>query len=176
MKYPIVQSSVSHEASPSESGYGFHWQTSWKLFGLPLCCISFGRNSSGRARIAKGWISIGKIAVGLIAIGQFSLGIISLGIVGVGLIAVGQVAAGILFGLGQISTGIMAIGQVVIGHFGLGQIGWATYLWSQNWTDMEAVAAFSSVRMMILNEGGIEFGEVMRGAIDWGTDWLKSVF
>ena len=162
--------------SVHENGYGFQWETSWRLFGFPLICISFGRNSSGRSRVAKGWLSIGKFAVGIIAIGQFSLGLISIGILGVGLICAGQLAFGIVFGFGQVATGVMAIGQVVAGMYGLGQIGWATYIWSQTWTDMEAVSIFSTARMMILNEGGIGLEEVIRGGIDWGVDGLKSLF
>lgn len=175
MKTPQGRS-TSHNAVPSGGqGYGFQWETSWRFLGLPLICVRFGRDASGRSRVARGWLSIGKFAVGLIAIGQFSLGILSVGIFGAGVIAAGQVALGVVLGFGQVATGLMAIGQVVVGMYGLGQIGWATYIWSQTWTDMEAVSIFSTARMMILNEGGIGLEEVIRGGIDWGLDGIKAL-
>ena len=176
MKTPQGRSS-SHNVLPSMvGGYGFQWETSCRFLGLPLICVRFGRDASGRLRVARGWLSIGKFAVGLIAIGQFSLGLLSVGLFGAGLIAVGQLALGVVLGFGQVATGVLAIGQVVVGMYGLGQIGWATYIWSQTWTDMEAVSIFSTARMMILNEGGIGLEEVIRGGIDWGLDGFRALF
>jgi hypothetical protein len=70
----------------------------------------------------------------------------------------------------------MAIGKVVCGLYGLCQVGWAKYMWSPGRTDMEAVSMFYTVRMMLLNEGGISFGEVIRGGYEWGSKWLRSLF
>ncbi len=163
-------------SEPTGASGGYHFQTGWNILGIPLVCIAFGRNEAGRAIVAKGIIAIGKVSFGLISVGQFSLGILSIGQFGLGLIAFGQVACSVFLGIGQVSTGMLSIGQFAVGLYCLGQIGWGKYIWSQGWTDMEAVALFSTIKMMILNEGGIGLDEVIRGGIDWGKDALKSAF
>ncbi len=121
-------------------------------------------------------MAVGQFAYGGIVIAQFGAGIVTLSQFAVGLLAFGQLALGILLGLGQISSGVMAIGQVVCGLYGLCQVGWAKYMRSPGRTDMEAVSMFYTVKMMILNEGGISFGEVVRGGYQWGAKWLMSIF
>ncbi|MBI4962003.1 MAG: hypothetical protein HY913_01880 [Desulfomonile tiedjei] len=133
---------------------GFEWKTRASLFRLPLICISYGYDSEGRTRVAKGWLAIGQFAFGGIVIGQFGAGILAFGQFAVGLFSFGQVALGLLVAVGQISCGLFAVGQVVVGVYGLGQIGWAKYLWSQWRTDMEAVSMFSTIKMILLREGG----------------------
>lgn len=163
-----------NESKPTGTSCGYHFQTGWNILGIPLVCIAFGRDEAGRARVAKGIIAIGKVSFGLISVGQFALGVLSIGQFGLGLIAVGQVALSVLLGVGQFSTGVLSIGQIAVGLYCLGQIAWGKYIWSQGWTDMEAVALFSTIKMMLLNEGGIGLDEVIRGGIDWGKDALKS--
>jgi hypothetical protein len=162
--------------SPVPPSKGFEWRTRASIFGFPLICIAFGRDPNGRLRIARGLLAIGQFAYGGIVIAQFGEGIVTLSQFAVGLLAFGQLALGILLGLGQVSTGVMAIGQVVCGLYGLCQIGWAKYMWSPDRTDMEAVSMFYTVKMMILQEGGISLGEVIRGGYEWGRRWLISLF
>ncbi|MEW6348597.1 MAG: hypothetical protein AB1646_06010 [Thermodesulfobacteriota bacterium] len=133
----------------SGQGGGFEWKTRLGLFGIPLICVSFGRDHRGRARIATGFVAIGRYAVGGIAIGQVGVGVISLGQLALGIGAFGQLAAGALVGFGQLAMGTYAVGQIVAGVYGRGQMGWATYLWSPARTDMEAVAMFGHVEWLV---------------------------
>ncbi len=57
---------------------GFEWK-SRSILGIPLICVSFGRDERGRRRIAKGLIAVGNYAIGGIAIGQFALGLFGVG-------------------------------------------------------------------------------------------------
>jgi len=158
------------------SPYGFEWKTRTSVFGIPLICISYGRDQFGKLRIARGLLAIGQFAVGGIVIAQFGVGILTIAQFAVGLLAFGQIVMGLLLGLGQIAGGAFAIGQLVCGLYGLGLAGWAKYLWSPGRTDMEAVSMFYTVKMMLLQEGGITFGEVIKGGYDWGSKWLLSIF
>jgi hypothetical protein len=158
------------------AGQGFEWKTKASIFGIPLISVAFGRDPEGRIRIAKGLLAVGQFAYGGIVVAQFGAGIVTLSQFAVGLFAFGQLALGLLLGLGQVAGGVMAIGQVVCGVYGLCQIGWAKYMWSPGRTDMEAVSMFYTVKMMILNEGGIRFGEVIRGGYEWGSKWVMSLF
>ena len=167
---------TSPDNSPIPPRKGFEWRTRASILGFPLICIAFGRDPNGRLRIARGLLAIGQFAYGGIVIAQFGVGIVTLSQFAVGLLAFGQLALGILLGLGQVSTGVMAIGQVVWGVYGLCQIGWAKYMWSPHRTDMEAVSMFYTVKMMILQEGGISLAEVIRGGYEWGRKWLMSLF
>jgi len=155
---------------------GFEWRTKASIFGFPLISIAFGRDTDGRIRIAKGLLAVGQFAYGGIVVAQFGAGIVTLSQFAVGLLAFGQLALGLLLGLGQIAGGVMAIGQIACGLYGLCQVGWAKYMWSPSRTDMEAVSMFYTVKMMILNEGGISLGEVIRGGYEWGGKWLMSIF
>lgn len=142
-----------------ERSSGFHWQTALTVFGTPFVCISFGRNEFGKLRVAKGIIAIGRFAVGVLAFGQVGLGLVALGQVGIGILTVGQLSLGLLAAVGQLSFGYIAVGQIVAGVFGLCQIGMAKHIWSPSQTDMEAVAFFSSLKMVLLNEGGFSLKE-----------------
>jgi hypothetical protein len=155
---------------------GFEWRTKASIFGFPLISIAFGRDPEGRIRITKGLLAVGQFAYGGIVIAQFGAGIVTLSQFAVGLLAFGQLALGLLLGLGQVAGGVMAIGQVVWAFYGLCQVGWAKYMWSPGRTDMEAVSMFYTVKMIILQEGGIDFGEVIRGGYEWGSKWLMSIF
>jgi len=163
-------------SSPASPRKGFEWRTRASIFGFPLVCIAFGRDPSGRLRVARGLLAIGQFAYGGIVIAQFGAGLVTISQFAVGLLSFGQLALGILLGLGQLSTGIMAVGQVAWGLYALCQVGWAKYMWSPYRTDMEAVSMFYTVKMMVLQEGGISFGEVIRGGYRWGTKWLMSLF
>jgi hypothetical protein len=156
--------------------HGFEWKTRTRLFGLPLVCIAYGRDSEGRTRIAKGWLAVGQIAFGWIVIAQFGVGVLAIGQFVAGIVSCGQLAVGILMAVGQLSCGIFAIGQIVAGFYGLGQIGWAKYLWSEWRTDMEAVSMFHTIKMTLLHEGGITVSEVIKGGSRWAGDRLFSIF
>lgn len=167
---------MSEPCEPTRWARGFEWKTRTRLFGLPLICIAYGRDSQGRTRVAKGWFAVGQFAFGWIVIAQFGAGILAIGQFVVGILSCGQLALGLLMAVGQLSCGIFAIGQIVVGTYGLGQIGWAKYLWSEWRTDMEAVSMFHTIKMMLLHKGGITVGEVIRGGFRWGSDRLHSVF
>jgi hypothetical protein len=139
---------------------GFHWRTRIGLFGLPLLCISFGRDERGKRRVAKGFVAIGNYAVGGIAIGQFAAGIFSIGQFALGIAALGQLAVAGLAGFGQFAVGVFAVGQFVTGIYARGQFGWATYLWSPGRTDMEAVAMFETITWLVSQNLATIFGMV----------------
>jgi hypothetical protein len=132
------------------TGTGFEWKSRATIFGIPLIHIAFGRNSSGRLRVAKGVIAVGQFAVGLFTVAQFGIGIIfGFGQFMIGLTALAQFAGGILIGVGQVATGVVTAGQFVVGIYGLAQAGWARYMWSPTRVDMEAVALYSTIQLRI---------------------------
>jgi hypothetical protein len=172
---PVGEARV-HEIPPAHAPSGFEWKTRTAIFGMPLICIAYGRDGGGKIRVAKGILAIGQYALGGIVVAQFGAGLLAIGQFVAGVFVIGQLALGLVLAAGQISCGLMAIGQVVVGVYGLGQIGFAEYLWSQGRADMEAVSMFYTIKMMILQEGGITFGEVVKGALDWGSQTLRPLF
>ena len=166
---------ASAPASSREGESGVYWRTRAQLCGLPLVCIAFGNDSRGKMRVAKGVIAIGQFAVGGVAIAQFGAGIIGIGQFVFGVAALGQLALGVLTGIGQIGIGFFAVGQIVLGMYGLGQMGWATYLWSPERTDMEAVAMFHSVKWFFQQNPSTVWDVIKFGAIlSW--EWIASLF
>ncbi len=167
---PDSSSTVTGEAKDDNlsgrSCSGFEWKTRSALFGIPLISIAYGRDGRGKLRIAKGFLAVGQCAVGGIVIAQFGAGIVAIGQFAIGLFALGQFALAVVLAVGQIAGGLLAIGQVVVGLYGLGQIGWAEYLWSSGRTDMEAVAAFSQIKMTLLGQGGWTAGAALRRVLN----------
>lgn len=173
---PQTQQASKKGGQPKPVPTGFEWKSRIGLFGIPLICISYGRNVQGKIRVAKGFLAVGPIAVGGIAIGGFASGILSFGLLAIGLISLGVWALGLLLAVGLMACGLVAIGQMVVGLYGLGQTGHAKYLWSPGRTDMEAVAMFHTIKTMILREGGISLREVIVGGLVWGKAWMMSFF
>ncbi len=129
------------------TGTGIDWKTRAGIFGFPLIHIAFGRDASGKRRVAKGIIAIGQFAVGLISVAQFGIGIIfGLGQFMIGSAVLAQFAGGFI-AIGQIAVGVVTIGQFVVGIYGLAQAGWARYMWSTTRIDMEAVALYSTIQL-----------------------------
>lgn len=131
---------------------GLEWKTRRTLCGLPLVCVSFGRDENGRIRIAKGIVAIGQVAIGAITIAQFGVGVIfSFGQAVFGLFALGQLAVG--FGaVGQVACGYLALGQIALGVYAMAQIGWASFLWSGARQDMEVLSIFYTIKMILTGE------------------------
>jgi RNA polymerase sigma factor (sigma-70 family) len=98
-----------------------HYQSSWKLFGLPLMDIRTGRPAGEKLRPAKGWIAIGDVAYGaLFAVGGIAIAPISFGGVSLGLLAVGGVSLG-LVAHGGLALGLYgASGGVAVGYLAHG--------------------------------------------------------
>jgi len=127
-------------------------RTRWA--GLPLLHYSHGINpDTGRRTVARGVLAVGRMAVGVIAIGQASLGLVAIGQFAVGLalglgqaasgvLCLGQLAVGALFAAGQLANGYIAIGQLAIGKYILAQAGYASYAWTPERRDPEAVEIF----------------------------------
>ena len=125
-------------------GWGFEWKSSSMMFGLPLVHIAFGRDASGKWRVARGIIAIGQFAVGGIVFAQIgAAAIFGFGQIMLAPVVIAQIAIGLVFGLGQIATGYVAVGQVVLAVYGAGQTGWAEHLISSRFKDPEAVAFFN---------------------------------
>ncbi len=154
---------------------GCYWKTRAGLFGLPLVCIAFGSDPQGKTRVAKGFIAIGQFAVGGITLAQFGVGIVGIGQFVFGVAAIGQLALGLLVGFGQIGVGMFAVGQIVAGTYGMGQMGWATYMWSPERTDMEAVSMFHSVTWLFRQEPSTVLDAAKFGlTLFW--EWVTSFF
>jgi len=123
--------------------------------GLPLLHYSQGINpETGRRTVARGVLAVGRMAVGVIAVGQASLGLVAVGQFAVGLgfglgqatsgvLCLGQLAVGALFAAGQLANGYIAIGQLAIGKYILAQTGYASYAWTPERRDPEAVEMFA---------------------------------
>lgn len=124
-------------------GTGIDWRTEAEMFGYPVVHVAFGRDASGRLRVARGIIAVGQFAIGAFTFAQFGIGIIfGFGQFIFGLTAAAQVAVSVLFGVGQFATGYVAVGQVVLAYYGLAQVGLAQYLWTPENKDPEAVEFF----------------------------------
>jgi hypothetical protein len=125
---------------------GFEYKSPLTIYGWPLLHVAFGRDESGRFRIAKGIIAVGQFGIGLITFAQIGLGILfGFGQLTAGLIAVGQLAPAAIFGIGQFTTGHIAIGQFAIGDWVLAQIGFGVHTWTSMSRDPEAVAYFTGM-------------------------------
>jgi ribosomal protein S27AE len=127
-------------------GTGFEYKSPLSIFGWPLVHVAFGRDGSGRFRVARGVIAIGQFGIGLITFAQLGLGVLfGFGQLMGGLVAIGQVAPAVFFGIGQLTTGHVAIGQLAIGDWVLAQIGLGIHVWSTTTADPEAVAYFTGL-------------------------------
>ena len=127
---------------------GFQWKTRVGLLGIPLVCIAYGSDETGKVRIAKGFIAIGRIAVGGLAIGQYAVGF-------------GDRSSGVRHSRFRSTCGgpCSRIWAMRHGFFRgraicdrkvpRGQFGWAEHLWSPGHTDMEAVAMFETVDWLV---------------------------
>ena len=151
----------------SDGSQGFEWKTRVGLFGIPLVCIAYGADETGKPRIAKGFIAIGRIAVGGLAIGQYAVGLVAVGQLVLGIVGFGQLALSLAVGFGQVATGFFAVGQFVIGKYARGQFGWADHLWSPGRTDMEAVAMFETIDWLLKQDFHVIW-ENLRDAINLG--------
>lgn len=94
----------------------WEWNSSTKLFGLPLVsvCFCFYPRMMRCRKTARGVIAIGNIAVGVVALGALSMGIFSIGAFSLGVFALGALAFG-LAALGPVAIGLLAFGPVAIG-------------------------------------------------------------
>ena len=154
---------------------GFQWNTRARVFGIPLVSVAFGTDEKGKTRVAKGFVAVGQFGFGVITIAQFGVGILfGIGQVTIGLVAVGQLALGLLVGVGQFAGGTFAIGQLVAGVYGMGQLGWATYLWSESTKDMEAIAMFYTSKMRVMQEY-VSLSLIAKWGIDACRDLLTSL-
>ncbi len=156
-----------NKAANSRGTTGFEWKTRLGLLGIPLVCVVYGVDGTGKPRIAKGFIAVGRIAIGGLAIGQYAIGLIAIGQVVLGIIGFGQLALSLAVGFGQVATGFFAVGQFVIGKYARGQFGWAEYLWSPGRTDMEAVAMFETIDWLVQQDFNVIW-ENIKDAINLG--------
>ena len=112
--------------------------------------------------IRIGFISVGALPVGIIAIGACSVGVVAIGACSVGIFAFGANALGVIaigagtsyglintksslsgrFDIGKVA-GIVAIGPEAYGLYTLSYAGKATYIFSPDRQDAEAVALFT---------------------------------
>jgi hypothetical protein len=134
------------KSQKKDGGTGFEYKTKTTVFGWPIFHIAFGREESGKFRVAKGVVAIGQFARGLIAVGQVSIGILfGFGQLATGIFSIGQVAPAVIFGIGQLTTGHIAIGQLAIGDWVLAQMGLGAHVWSSTSANPEAVAFFTGM-------------------------------
>jgi hypothetical protein len=105
------------------------YQSSTRLFGLPLVSIALGPDARGRAGRARGYIAIGDHATGVFALGGFARGVVALGGVSLGGVTFGGVSLGTFAAFGGLSVawlgsavGGFALGLVANGGFAAGAI------------------------------------------------------
>ena len=128
---------------PHWQGTGFEWKSEATVCGYPLVHVAYGRDASGKVRVAKGVSAIGQFAIGLIALAQCGIGFLfGFGQVSLALAAIAQVAVTPLCGIGQLATGYIAVGQLAIGYYALGQLAYAVHGWSLNQRDLAALEFF----------------------------------
>ena len=130
--------------NPDWKGWGYEWKSPATYLGYPLIHIAFGRNASGKLRVAKGVIAIGQFAIGAVTIAQFGVGLLfGLGQFMLGLTAIAQFAVAFYFAIGQFAAAYIAIGQFALGYYALAQIGYAHHLWTGSHRDPAAVELFT---------------------------------
>jgi hypothetical protein len=124
-------------------GFGIDWRTKASLGGYPLVHVAYGRDASGRRRVARGVIAVGQFAVGAVVIAQFGIAyVFGLGQFVFGPIVVAQFALALALGVGQFATGVIAIGQIAVGWYVLAIWGVGPHLCTAAVQDPEAVAVF----------------------------------
>jgi hypothetical protein len=117
--------------------FGRRYQSSTRMFGLPLVSIATGPTPGepvGHARgvfafgdKATGLVAIGGKAVGLVAVGGMAFGGVAVGGMSLGLIgAIGGMAVGAL-SWGGLSVGLLASGGLAVGFFASGGLAIGVY-------------------------------------------------
>lgn len=94
---------------------GRRYESSRRIFGLPLVSVAYGPDGNERIGRARGIIARGDVAIGVLAIGGQAFGVIALGGMACGIVAVGGLAIGLLAGFGGAALGGVAIGGAAIG-------------------------------------------------------------
>ena len=132
-----------YPSRPDWRGFGVDWRTKASLGGYPLVHVAFGRDASGRRRVARGVVAVGQWAVGVVTIAQFGIAyVIGVGQFVLGPIVVAQFALALVLGLGQFATGVIAIGQVAAGWYVFALWGAGHHVWTATVQDPQAVAFF----------------------------------
>ena len=67
-----------YPAKETWNGWGFEYQSTTTIAGLPLVHIAFKYRANRTPVVAKGVIAIGQFARGIICISQFGIGVISI--------------------------------------------------------------------------------------------------
>lgn len=109
----------------STTAYPRHFESSWRLLGLPLICIRFRGATPKNFLVtppALGWIAIGDVAIGVLyASGGIAVGGVAFGGLSAGLISVGGLGIGIL-SLAGCAIGYWANGGVAVGLIAFGGV------------------------------------------------------
>jgi uncharacterized integral membrane protein len=127
----LTNRSTSVSGRVKSASSGIRYESTSKLFGLPIVSIASGpypeRNEDrGLAigiiaigDISLGVLSFGGIACGVISAGGASFGLVSFGGLSIGIIAIGGAAIGLLAAVGGLAIGYNVVGEVGIGiqHF-----------------------------------------------------------
>lgn len=100
--YTCPRCGAPRPASPKWDGWGFEYQSTATLLGLPLLHVSF-KYRNFRPVVARGVIAIGQFGVGIFTVAQF----------GVGVFSVGQFTAAV-FALAQFAAAYRAIAQIAL--------------------------------------------------------------
>jgi hypothetical protein len=110
------------------SQFGKRYQSSARLFGLPVIDVALGPFGQERRGRARGIIAIGDSAYGWLAIGGLARGIVAVGGIAIGVFPVGGLAAGLLTAVGGlaaslgISSGGFSLGALSFGGLALGWV------------------------------------------------------
>ena len=74
-------------------GWGYEYQSSARLLGLPVVHISFRYRANRAPVVARGVLAIGQFACGIITFAQFGVGVVSISQFTVAAFAIAQFAA-----------------------------------------------------------------------------------
>ncbi len=131
--------------SPQWKQTGRRFESSIRVFGLPLVHVALGPSGNELRGRAKGIIAIGDISTGVLAIGGMARGVIAIGGLAVGLVAFGGLGIGLIAALGGGAIGGLAMGGGACG-----------------------IVAQGGGAVGILADGGGAYGYIARGGGAWG--------
>ena len=100
--------------------WGRRYQSSTRLFGLPIVAWAYGPVPGEKIGHAKGIFAFGDRATGIVAVGGLARGVVAIGGMAVGLITFGGLSIGLIAAMGGLAIGGLSYGGLSIGGVGSG--------------------------------------------------------
>ncbi len=116
---------------------GRRYESSTRIFGLPLVSIAFGPRGQERigkacgifafGDVARGWVAFGGLSLGIFAFGGMASGVFAFGGLSLGVFSFGGMALAILIAIGGLAAGGVANGGLALGYVADGGMAVGTY-------------------------------------------------